>query len=462
MVFDVAICSFLVIVAAAVASMVMARYTPEEQRVLQISFVMHVLFIIANMAVVKYVYGRGDMYSFYTDALEISAWLGAEPSLWLDLFPWMFSYETDFTYAAGSEGTRVMIGLSTICVFFLFKSFPAMCFAPGLVGYFAKIALFDAFRNAFGPQHRVWVAIAFTCVPSVVFWTAGMIKECIAVICLGLVASGWRGAYARKPLGIAYFVLGLYLLQVIKGHFMLTGVIAAGAMIYWTRSVKDGKVAIRPITFVASAVLTVIGIGIIGEIAPRFAISNLADEMVFLQSKAAGGSAIDIGIREDMGTAEFLVLSPVALITGLYRPFIFESSNPAMLLNSLETTAFLLLTLRGLARRRLRGIPEVAVRYPALVFLVVFSALSALGVGLATGNLGTMSRYRAPVIPFFVLALIVLDSRTLPMGETNRRPAPRPRPHPRGRVTPPRPQRPSKHPGGHTPIEAGRPASGSA
>ena len=86
-----------------------------------------------------------------------------------------------------------------------------------------------------------------------------------AIICLGLVASGWRGAYARKPLGIAYFALGLYLLQVIKGHFMLTGVIGTGAMLYWTRSVKDGKVTIRPVTFVASVVLTIVGIGIIGD-----------------------------------------------------------------------------------------------------------------------------------------------------------------------------------------------------
>ena len=453
MIVDIAMSGFIVVVATILMSMVVGRYTPEEARILRFSFVMHVVFVLANMAVVKYLYGRGDMYSFYADGVVIGDWLRSDWTLVDDVFWWMLSYESDLNFSAGSEGTRIMVALATFSNLVFFGSFAAMCYFPAMLGYFAKVALFDAFRDSFGKGFTTQVALAFTCVPSVVFWTSGMIKECIAIICMGLVAAGWRSAYARNPGGLALFFAGVYLLQVIKGHFMLTGVVGVGAMIYWGRSVKDGKITARPITFVISAVLTVIGIGAIGEIAPRFAITNLADEMIFLQERAAGGSAIDIGFRDEMGTAEFVALSPLALITGLYRPFLFEATNPPMLLNALETSLFLWLTVRGVYRRGLRGLPKLAIAHPALVFLLVFSLLSALGVGLATGNLGTMSRYRAPVIPFFVLALLAMDSMSL---------APAPR---RGRTQPGgvssrRPRPASTHPAGHRSTGAGRPASG--
>ena len=46
---------------------------------------------------------------------------------------------------------------------------------------------------------------------------------------------------------------------------------------------------------------------------------------------------------------------------------------------------------------------------PFLVFCLVFVITFGLAVGLASTNLGTLSRYRAPLLPFFAVLLLVLS-----------------------------------------------------
>jgi hypothetical protein len=51
---------------------------------------------------------------------------------------------------------------------------------------------------------------------------------------------------------------------------------------------------------------------------------------------------------------------------------------------------------------------------PMFLTSVCFVLLFALGVGASTPNLGTISRYRIPLIPFFMAAAAVVDLRLRP------------------------------------------------
>ena len=46
---------------------------------------------------------------------------------------------------------------------------------------------------------------------------------------------------------------------------------------------------------------------------------------------------------------------------------------------------------------------------PFLVFCTVFVIAFGIAVGLTSTNLGTLSRYRSPILPFFAVLLLVLD-----------------------------------------------------
>jgi hypothetical protein len=77
---------------------------------------------------------------------------------------------------------------------------------------------------------------------------------------------------------------------------------------------------------------------------------------------------------------------------------------------ALETAAFLVLAFRAFRRRPPRETWQTVVGSPPLAFCVVFCAVFGVGVGLMTTNLGALSRYRMPLIPFFVVLLLVLEA----------------------------------------------------
>ena len=104
-------------------------------------------------------------------------------------------------------------------------------------------------------------------------------------------------------------------------------------------------------------------------------------------------------------------MMPLALATALFRPLPTEANNALLAASAVETllTTLMLLWL-VVSRNPLKTIARV-VESPALVFLLVFSLGVGLGVGMGSTNLGTLSRYRMPFIPFYTAALLVLISR---------------------------------------------------
>jgi hypothetical protein len=104
-----------------------------------------------------------------------------------------------------------------------------------------------------------------------------------------------------------------------------------------------------------------------------------------------------------------LVYAPLALFAALFRPVIFEARNLLMLANALETTFLTLLLARIVATRDLLRVRRQIMNDPFLVFCIVFVLALGVAVGLASTNLGTLSRYRAPILPFLALTLFALQ-----------------------------------------------------
>ena len=124
-----------------------------------------------------------------------------------------------------------------------------------------------------------------------------------------------------------------------------------------------------------------------------------------------GGSNYSIADTEESNLSGQLAFAPIALLTAMFRPFLFEVRNPMMLLAALETTALLVLTIRALAQQGWRSLRQNIVASPALMFFFAFSFVFGIAVGLATTNMGTLSRYRVPMLPFFTAAIFVLSWR---------------------------------------------------
>jgi hypothetical protein len=274
-----------------------------------------------------------------------------------------------------------------------------------------KVMMYRVFRGNVHRSHRFAVAIAALFVPSFVFWSSGLIKEAVVVAGFGWTLFGLHlWIRENRPVaGWALIVAGTLPMLLVKPYILFPTVLAGGCWYYWMRSLKKGRVRIRPLRLAIAALLAVGGIVLLGQYFPEYALDNLTSRALSLQQLGhRGGSAFELpGEAPGSVTGQFLY-APAALLTALFRPLIFEVHNVPALVNAIETTVLTLLFARLLLTRSFSRIGSDIASNPFLIFCVVFVVAFGIAVGLASSNLGTLSRYRCPLVPFFVVLLLVL------------------------------------------------------
>ena len=117
------------------------------------------------------------------------------------------------------------------------------------------------------------------------------------------------------------------------------------------------------------------------------------------------GSRFDIGIT-DYTAQGMIKVMPAAIIAGIYRPFPWEARSLTMIANGIEDLFFIYLTFLFFRKGVLQKINLIR-KNEFLVFAFFFAILMAYMAGVTSGLLGVLVRFKAPVIPFFILILTV-------------------------------------------------------
>jgi hypothetical protein len=272
-----------------------------------------------------------------------------------------------------------------------------------------------------------WMRLLGACllVPSVVFWSSALLKESIAMIgvCAMVVGGQWISRHRRFLRGGLALLVGMGIVAMLKAYILVPLGLAAGAWFYMIAFQREQAPVLKGLTVLVGSVLAVGLILGTGTLFPQYSVGTFADEAAHHQevgARFAGAADYQLddeatGDLDDPGVVQAQIqLVPLALLTALFRPFIFEVGNAQMAVNALETSAVLWLTLLAAYRCGLRGFLRRLVETPLLVFCLVFVLGLGVGVGLATTNLGTLSRYRMPLMPFFAILLLELSVRREP------------------------------------------------
>lgn len=261
------------------------------------------------------------------------------------------------------------------------------------------------------------IAIAALGVPSVVFWSSTITKESVALGGLGLLTIGAHRILGGKILvGAVAAAIGGAAVILIKPYVLLAFAagVSAWTYVHRFRTNRPGEdIVLKPFQLLLGLVAGMsIAFGV-GMIAPRFKVENLDAEIAQLQaaSMGAGGSAFALGMGDEMSFGGQMLFAPLAFITATLRPFIFEAHNAAALVNGIEMSWILYMLIQAVGRRRVVDIYRAILREPFFAFGAVFIVVLGVGVGLGTTNLGTLSRYRMPMMPFWVLLLTVFAHR---------------------------------------------------
>jgi hypothetical protein len=224
--------------------------------------------------------------------------------------------------------------------------------------------------------------------------------------------------FINRQINVKYIILLLvcmYVIYSVKKYILLCYL---PAMLMWifaghfTR-IRSTVIKIMLVPFVIAAVVALgyLAVTKIGEDDPRYSIDKIAItarvtayDIGFYTGKDAG-SGYSLGELDGTFTG-MVKLAPQAVNVSLFRPYLWEVRNPLMLLSAFESFAFLVLTVYALFRSR--KILWRAAGDPTILFCFVFSITFAFAVGISTFNFGTLTRYKIPLLPFYLMGLVLL------------------------------------------------------
>jgi hypothetical protein len=273
-------------------------------------------------------------------------------------------------------------------------------------------ALAEAFPGSKGPA-----ALAFLFFPSVVFWSAGVMKESLVMGIIGWVTAWWVQALLlqrQRKTGEFYLKAGFSLLLLLavwklKYYYFavyLPCLLSATLLIIVSR--KTNRVspwlwaALVPVLFAVMAIIA-------SQLHPNLDLNQFMAVMIQNHDTIYGLSEPGKRIEFDQLQPNlFSILRnwPLALVSGLFRPQAWEWASLLQGLNGLENGFLLILALLALLR-----LPKVRWHWRSpeetilLVTLLLYISLLASLLAFSTPNFGTLSRYKVAFLPFLVYLL---------------------------------------------------------
>lgn len=278
------------------------------------------------------------------------------------------------------------------------------------------------------------LAIALFFVPSLFFWGSGLGKDSLCIGALGWVFYAfYKGAIQRRNI-LQCSLVGFgaaYAIFAIKVYILLCFLPAA---LLWIFNENSSRIQNSVVRWVSKPLFLAVGGALaffaattltkgddhydVEKIGER---SKITADYIYSVSVKQEGSAYHLGELD--GTIGGMVkLAPLAIITSLYRPFLWEAKNPVMMLSALEAAYFLIFTLRIFIRVGFFKTLRFITTTPVLTLSFLFSIIFAASVGVSTSNFGTLVRYKIPLIPFYLSALYILDDITREGARVNKRP----------------------------------------
>ena len=395
---EVVVSTFDIVVMAAVGGVIVRPLESQEKRLVAMSFWLKVVFIFLNVLVTKYYFHGGDMLGYCRWGVLLS---NDETESFSHLMRQFFQQRL----GAENSSTLSMAALSGMIQMTTGETVFGTCLLVGLAAWFGQVAIYFVLRDHVPLVLRRAAMLSALFLPSLLFWTGGIIKEAVAIFGLGLLFLGAHWLLQRRLQGIILASIGLAVVAVSKAYILVP--FFAGGAIWFFLGRQQLKVGFTlMLRLCIGATVGVMAVRYIGDVFPRYSIDGFTGVTAGLQEvgqRVRGGSTYSLG--DGSGPVGLL---PQAVLTALFRPIFFEVNNAAMALNAAETTVILGLLTYAVRFNGIRECFRRVLRFPILIYCVIFVLLMSMGVGLGSTNLGTLSRYRTPMMPFYFFLLLTV------------------------------------------------------
>jgi hypothetical protein len=411
---DLIVGVFSILVVIASATIYFARIRPVWELGLVIgALCVKLLACVVYSALIVRHFGGGDTLGYHQEGIVLAE------AIRNDLFWGSRNYlAADPFFLPSGSSTSHMYSLSGLVHFLTFDSFLASSVLFSVFGFAGQVLLYHTFTERYpDPRLRWWWRVGILFFPTLTFWSAGMLKDSVGLWGLGLTLWGMHRALGDGRLYNYFLVLlGVYVLILFRLQVVPVLLIAVVPWVLQAQGVRSRLQHMRVQgrrTSVRVALLAggFLGIWIAGKLESRFSLAEIPQAIAIqsgLYESIGGASTEIIAIPTWSG---LIASAPAALVLTLFRPFPWEAFGILGLFAAAENLILLVLTVRMVARFRGHpGLFQAVLRIPMFTTCLVFVVLFGIALGAATPNLGSISRYRMPLIPFFVGMLVIAEA----------------------------------------------------
>lgn len=416
----------IVIIFVYVAAYLVRPYATDEfnRRFFIPALTVRVIGALALGFLYQFYYGGGDTFNFHTHGSR-HIWEAFTDSP-LKAFKMIFGKTGDvsgvYKYASRipffrDSSSYTVIRISAFIDLFTFSTYSAtaICFSV-----FSFTGSWMLFLTSYKERSYLvkWLAIATLFIPSVFFWGSGLLKDTLTIGALGIATYYIRNIFIDKKISVSaivFLVLSLYITYSIKKYILLCFLPAVLLWVYARNLAKVRslilKVMLLPVIVVFVVVSGYFAINQVGKDDQRYSLQKIGETAkvtaydIAYQTGRDAGSTYTLG-ELDGSIGSMVRLAPQAINVSLFRPYLWEVRNPLMLMSAMESMVLLLLTLYVLFKGR--GYLIRSLLTPDILFCLVFSLTFAFAVGISTFNFGTLSRYKIPLLPFYLQALLFM------------------------------------------------------
>jgi len=265
------------------------------------------------------------------------------------------------------------------------------------------------------------LAFSFLMIPSVVFWGSGIMKDTFtfSATCYSFCAV-YNIFIAKKSRlkNILYLSFAVYIILSIKSYILFA--LLPGLIVFtnFERIKNVGsiftKIIVIPGIFVGLIFLLQVLLVDFSDMFGRYSSDRILEEAAIQQQDLKrvvyGSNSFDIGEFEPTLSGVFAKF-PFAVNAAVFRPYLWETGSPTMLISGIENIIILLISIYFLLIVGPAKILLSIFKDPYLIFCFLFTLILGFGVGLSTSNFGALVRYKIPFMPFFVSLLFIVNKK---------------------------------------------------
>ncbi|MFT6034478.1 MAG: hypothetical protein ACJAT1_000285 [Marivirga sp.] len=263
------------------------------------------------------------------------------------------------------------------------------------------------------PKGVIYMGLLF--VPSVTFWSAGLLKETMMLSCMANIVTAYL--YASEPkqqrrwlylFMIVFFTLILYQIK----YYVVILMLPLGLLTYLFAEKRLFEFKSFKLRLSLFFVILILGTTAVAVIHPVFH-SGLFFDLIKISHDQIASRSADSIINFNLITDPFsfvLVNTPSALVAAFFRPFIWEAFSVLTWAIGLETfffTGVLVCAIYSLFKERL-----AQRQYWWLLAGLLYVLAAGLIITLSTPNFGSLVRYKVAYMPIcWLMCLWLVNKR---------------------------------------------------